>query len=50
MIPWAKKWQSTPVSLPGKIPGAEEPGGLQSRRLQRAGHNLAPKQQPHLTA
>ena len=29
-IPWWKKWQSTPVLLPGKILWAEEPGGLQS--------------------
>ena len=28
-IPWRRKWQPTPVFLPGKIPWAEEPGGLQ---------------------
>ena len=27
-IPWSKKWQPTPVFLPGKIPRTEEPGGL----------------------
>ena len=25
-IPWRRKWQSTPVVLPGKIPWTEEPG------------------------
>ena len=29
-ISWRKKWQPTPVSLPGKIPWTEEPGGLYS--------------------
>jgi len=29
-IPWRRKWQPTPVRLPGKIPWLEEPGGLQS--------------------
>ena len=29
-ISWRKKWQPTPVLLPGKIPWTEEPGGLQS--------------------
>ena len=28
-IPWSRKWQPTPVYLPGKITWAEEPGGLQ---------------------
>ena len=27
-VPWSKKWPSTPVFLPGKIPWTEEPGGL----------------------
>ena len=31
--------------LPGKIPQTEDPGGLQSMGLQRAGHDLATKQQ-----
>ena len=29
-IPWRREWQPTTVFLPGKIPWAEEPGGLQS--------------------
>ena len=31
--------------LAWKIPGTEEPGGLQSMRSQRVGHDLATKQQ-----
>ena len=38
-IPWRRKWQLTPVFLPGKIPWTEEPGGLQSMGSQRVGHN-----------
>ena len=26
---WSRKWQPTPVFLPGKIPWTEEPGRLQ---------------------
>jgi len=28
-IPWERKWEATSVFLPGKIPWAEEPSGLQ---------------------
>ena len=38
-ILWRRKWQPTPVLLPGKIPWTEEHGGLQSTGLQRVGHN-----------
>ena len=39
-IPWRRKRQLTPVSLPGESHGwTEEPGGLQSMGLQRVGHN-----------
>ena len=34
-----RKWQSTPVFLPGKSPWTKEPGRLQSMGLQRIGHN-----------
>ena len=34
-----QKWQPTAVSLPGKSPWTEEPGGLQSMESQRVGHN-----------
>jgi len=30
-----------------EIPQTEEPGGLQSMRLQKSGHNLMTKQQLH---
>ena len=32
-IPWSRKWQPTPVFLPGKW--TEVPGGLQSMGTQR---------------
>ena len=35
-IPWRRKWQPSPIFLPGKIPWTEEPGKLQSIGLQRA--------------
>ena len=38
-IPWRRKWQPTPVSLPGKISWTEEPGGLKSMGLQRVRHD-----------
>ena len=40
-IPWRRKWQPTPVLLPGKIPWTEEPGRLQPMGLQRVRHNWA---------
>ena len=33
-IPWRRKWQPTPVFLPGESPWTEEPGGLQSTGSQ----------------
>ena len=41
VIPWRRKWQPTPVSLPGKSHGlrTEEPSGLQSFGSQRFRHN-----------
>ena len=38
-IPWKNAWQPTPVFLPGESPWTEEPGGLQSMRSPRVGHN-----------
>ena len=38
-IPWRRKWQPTPVFLPGEAPWTEEPGGLQSMGLQRVRHD-----------
>ena len=37
-IPWRRKWQCTPVLLPGKIPWAGEAGRLQSMGSQRVRH------------
>ena len=34
-IPWKRKWQPTPVFLPGKFHEPEELGGLQFMGLQR---------------
>ena len=42
-----RKWQPTPVFLPGKIPWTEEPGRLQSVGLQRVGHDRVTKHTPH---
>ena len=40
MIPWRRAWQPTPVFiLAWRIPQTEEPGGLRSIRLQRAGRD-----------
>ena len=36
-ISWRRKWQPTPVSLPGKFHWTKEPGRLQSMGLQRVG-------------
>ena len=35
--------------LPWETPWTEEPGGLQSMELQRAGHDLEAKQQQHIS-
>ena len=35
----SRRWQPTPVFLPGKTPWAEEPGGLQFMGSQRIGHD-----------
>ena len=37
--PPSRKWQPTPVFLPGKIPWTEEPGRLQSIGSQRIRHD-----------
>ena len=38
-IPRRRKWQPTPVFLPGEIPSTKEPGRLHSMGLQRVRHN-----------
>ena len=37
--PLEEGMEPTPVFLPGESPWTEEPGGLQSMRLQRVGHD-----------
>ena len=36
---WRRKWQPTPVFLPGESQGQGEPGGLPSMGSHRVGHN-----------
>ena len=36
---WRRKWQPTPVFLPGESRGQGEPGGLPSMGSHRVGHN-----------
>ena len=45
--PLKKEMATCPSILAWKIPWTEEPGGLQFMGLQRAGHNLATKQQQY---
>ena len=42
-IPWRRKWQPTPVFLPGESHRQRNPGRLQSMGSQRVGHNWATK-------
>ena len=42
-IPWRKAGQPIPVFLCGESPWTEEPGKLQSMRVQRVRHNWATK-------
>ena len=41
--PWRRAWKSIQVFLPEESPGTEEPGSLQSMRLQRVRHDWATK-------
>ena len=43
-MPWIRKWQPTPIFLPGKSPWTEEPGELQSMGSHRVIHDLGTKQ------
>ena len=45
-LPWRKKWQPTPVFLPGKSYGQRSLAGLQYIGVARVGHNLAIKPPP----
>ena len=44
---WRRKWQPTPVFLPGKSYGQRSLAG-QSMGLQRVGHDLATEQQNNI--
>ena len=44
-IPHGRKWQPTPVFLPGESLLTEEPGGLQPMGSQRVRYNIATEQQ-----
>ena len=46
-MPWGRAWQPTPIFLPGESPWTEEPGGLQSIRSQRVGHNQSDRALMH---
>ena len=48
-IPWRRKWQPIPVSLPGESHGgfSGEPGRLQSMGSQRVRHDLTTKPPPY---
>ena len=43
-IPWRRKWQLTPVFLPGKFYGQRSPTGYSSWGRKRVGHHLVTKQ------
>ena len=44
-MPWKRKWQPTPVSLPGKSHGQRSLVGYSSWGHKRVRHDLATKQQ-----
>ena len=45
-VPWRRKWQPTPVFLPGKSHGQRSLAGYRSWGCKRVGHDLARKRQP----
>ena len=42
-IPWRRKWQPTPVFLPGKFHGQRSPVGYSPWGRKRVRHDLATK-------
>ena len=44
-IPWRRKWQPTPVFLPGESPWTDKPGRLQPVGSQSVRHDLVSEQQ-----
>ena len=49
-IPWRKKWQPTPVLLPGKSHEQKSLADCRPRALKRVRHHLVTKQQQHLVS
>ena len=48
-FPWRRKWQPTPVVLPGKSHGQREEAGARKFKVsQRVGEDLATEQQKHV--
>ena len=45
--PWRRKWQPTPVFLPGKSHGQRSLVGYSPRGHKRVRHELVTKQQQH---
>ena len=45
-VPWRRKWQPTPVFLPGEFHGQRSPAGYIVRGVARIRHDLATKPQP----
>ena len=49
-IPWRRKWQPTPVFLPGKFHGQRTVAGYSPWGRKRVGHDLVTKQQTMITS
>ena len=47
-IPWGRKWQHTPVFLPGESHGQKSLVGYSPWGCKRGGHNLTTKQQQQI--
>ena len=45
-IPWRRKWQPTPVFLPGEAHGQRSLAGYTVHGVAGVGHNLATKSPP----
>ena len=46
--PWRRKWQPTPVFLPGKSHGQRSVVGYTVHGIARVGHDLVTKQQQQI--
>ena len=47
IFPWGRKWQPTPVFLPGESHGRRSLEGYNARSFKRGRHNRVTKQQGH---